>query len=821
MKAKFIILVLIISLLLPLIGNNANAINNEDAFFAYLLSQSIRITNDKGKVASFDTYKKYNLIVYGSPWGDPKGTEYRYLGYTLTDQSYTNPIFPPDTWAGQPPESWNYKTVPNAVPSWNVIKDSHQRQHMLTTQLIGSSIQTQPHFSVSSIGGLNYAKIQSASTWKSQGSVYTENLGSNGKIYYATFSTKPMGNGSTIVTGVVTTPQDTYRIGPYENNVTIPVTMTSNAVITGAAHISHIKEIKADIYGASNKGSSVSSVAVTKNEVRSRTNFSVGTHTIKLEGQASIETIFNDKGSFTASKTVTLIVDPPGADPFVTTTANASPNRKEFEDKDIPVQIAVAGTLSNYTNTANIKEWIFYAREKEESTARMIKKYDKTLTSNGTFNFVIPANRVVGNYLTQEYVVRARAFFITPVNGKEFYDAPAEVSVFVYKKDTPPPPQPPLPALPPSEPAPIPQLPPPPPPPQEPTNIPPVAVISAPPTVKAGERVFMSGTGSYDPDGFIEHYYWITPAAFGYIEGSSGYVWYPVSSVGNREIELVVADNRGAMGNTKKNIQVIPPTPTAKIQVLGTLKENRTVVINTFASSSPEMFPIDNSKRRITITPVSGGTASDIKYEGSLNGTILKEVLFKKAGTYKATVYVENTAGYSDTTEQIFVIKEDLPPVGYIMPIQKTHRDGNNNNWATIEIQDRSYSPDNDTITDRVWSITYNDNNSKNADGSPRFSDNTSFLISEADLTIGVPRAYTHNGMQYLVEKTQSNVLTIKTKEVGYYLINLSVREVFGQPTLSQFVSPLDYKSGNTNWQHNIEKTVTVFNRAPTVNFAP
>ena len=79
-------------------------INSEQEFFDYLDKIKTPKSNSGSKIASYSTYKEYNLIVYGSPFGDTKpngingktGPQQRYLGYTLNNEKYPNPYFPPD-----------------------------------------------------------------------------------------------------------------------------------------------------------------------------------------------------------------------------------------------------------------------------------------------------------------------------------------------------------------------------------------------------------------------------------------------------------------------------------------------------------------------------------------------------------------------------------------------------------------------------------------------------------------------------------------------------------------------------------------------------
>lgn len=47
-----------------------------------------------------EVWKEYLSLVYGSPHGDKKGKEYRYLGKTPQEEPFTNIAFPHDAWAG-------------------------------------------------------------------------------------------------------------------------------------------------------------------------------------------------------------------------------------------------------------------------------------------------------------------------------------------------------------------------------------------------------------------------------------------------------------------------------------------------------------------------------------------------------------------------------------------------------------------------------------------------------------------------------------------------------------------------------------------------
>lgn len=784
---KITAIILIMAFILPLIPIKSYAINSEQEFFNYLDSIGVPKSNTANKVANYLTYKEYGLIVYGSPWGDRKptgingktGPQYRYLGYTLEDDPYTNPYFPPDASSGNKPENFNYIKPSGAEESWESLTDKAQKEHMLYSTLSGNGA-TSPSFTLASIGGYAYGKLLSPSTWKSQGSIYLQHKTSSGKIWYITQTTPPM-VGNTLLTGTISTPHNTYTIKSEDKSVIVPVTVTSNAVITGSAKPSHIAEITATFHGQTDRKSGISTASTTKDLILTRENYGVGTHTITLEGTGTLKTIFNDQDSIKPTKTITLIVEPEGPDPYVTTIATPNPESAKFEDKDIDVTIKVDGSLHNYKDTANIKEWKFFAREKEESIAKEKVNYTKTLNSSTSFKFKIPKEKIVGDTYKQEYIVRARVYFNKPVNGKMYLDAPAQTVVLVYtekgKPETPKPPSP--------KPTP------------PPYNAPPVAVLSAPSSVKAGTTFNIHGFGSFDLDGTVDEYFFEHGLGNKYQRYFRAYdgekptvdIMYPTE--GDKTITLAVWDNHGAMDETFKIVKVLPPTPDAIITTGGYLKQNRIVELDPSKSTSPELYPLEPNKTIWQIEPMDGQSVNSIKYKDNLEGMETKEVLFKEPGRYKVTLTVWNTANLSDTQEKIIEIVPDLEPVADFNTVTTIYRNADEENYATIEVFDSSYSPDYDIIINRIWRYAFDSDN----DGS--FDDETWITIDD----------------------TNKKEIEIKTQKVGKYKFELEIVEEFGQPTISEFITSSDIKKANTDNKRIEEKIVEVDNFAPVVDF--
>lgn len=142
--------------------------------------------------ANYGTYVKYNLVVYGNtgdvPQNEIRQGEYRYLGFTYMEGRYTNLDFPNDETGNLTPEQWDYVTVSGAAESWDSLEQSVQLPYMLHTALRGHGATTLTAAGI----GTSKAKVQSAASWSSSGSIYTYK--SNG--FYATFTVPSMGRGS-------------------------------------------------------------------------------------------------------------------------------------------------------------------------------------------------------------------------------------------------------------------------------------------------------------------------------------------------------------------------------------------------------------------------------------------------------------------------------------------------------------------------------------------------------------------------------------------------------------------------------------------------
>ncbi|NLK34365.1 MAG: hypothetical protein GX301_02790 [Gracilibacteraceae bacterium] len=330
-------------------------------------------------------------------------------------------------------------------------------------------------------------------------------------------------------------------------------------------------------------------------------------------------------------------------------------------------------------------------------------------------------------------------------------------------------------------------------------NNPPTAILETPDEVMAGAVVKADGSKSWsnNPGGYIADYYFEYEGAnLEKDNGSDVRIWYP--NVGTYEIYLEVEDENGKHDSMENEIEVTPPIPTAVITVTGKLKENRKVTISSSGSKSPKYYPIDAANTTWAITPVSGGTAADIKYSGSLTGVESKDILFKKAGTYRINLTVRNTYGRTASASQTITIAPDLPPVAKIqLPTPagvsyKTYRDPDDSNYATFEIFNDSYSPDGDTINKAVGLYCYDSDN----DGDYK---DEQWYYSKDGIT------WQSTGMNYANTVSSFNIyniaaanpakFTLKTKAVGRYHFAIRVMETIpAADTILEFLTENDYR---------------------------
>lgn len=786
-KNRLIKIVVILTILITnvFIFKGANVFaypENESDFYEYISMLGLPKTLKDGKVASWPTYRDYNIIVWGKQHGRFKNgslckndSEYEYLGYDKQSNDVTNRCFPNDDSSGQHPKKWNFISVAGGKDSWKEI-DTDVKSHIKNSPWVGNGATSTNPLYYKDIGSEDKVRVEVAPSWRGKGSVFTQNRGNNGKIYYATFIVPALaGDNQALVDGDFETDKDTYTINPDDASVKVNYTVTAKAKISGYMRYSHISELKATYKKSSSKTSGQSTTKLKDSFELTRDNYGAGTYNLTLEGTVSLKTKFNDNESKKVFKKITLVVKK-ATQPTMSVKGATDPGTKKFDKgqtvTDVPVKVTATGTLKGLEDTSKITKYQLLARKEEDKTD-VVKEFTgssaKKLSQSNVFNFTIPKSKIGKNEYTQTFKVQAKAY----LNDGNVISSSATVRTMVYPPgiEEPTSPEPPVPENP------------------EPSNEPPTVTIIGPETVRAGDNICLN-SNAFDTDGTIESQSWTTPGAMGSISGSNGCIIYP--KVGDYLVTTTVTDDKGATGSDIHYIEVTPPYPNAYFTVTGTLKENRKVTF-TDATDTPSLYPVDWSKSYWEIKANDPLNQQYVRYKGKLTDNPNKVIdsLFKKQGDYTITLSVTNTAGYSDTYERTIHINEDEKPIADFSTVNTIYRDNVNNNLASIKLTDNSYSPDYDTISQRIWKYKFDSNNDGN------FDDEKWQIIDDGNL-----------------EYTELNV-----NRVGKYLIELEDVEAFGQETIPEFITANDYKKGDTTNKNITDKVVEVKNLAPNVSF--
>lgn len=335
-------------------------------------------------------------------------------------------------------------------------------------------------------------------------------------------------------------------------------------------------------------------------------------------------------------------------------------------------------------------------------------------------------------------------------------------------------------------------------------NEPPHALLTAEPgSVKAGDDCKLNGRNSFDEDGYIAHYsYKLDTTQY---EGKLrdrkyNNVWFNWTEQdrlnGVREkrynADLEVTDNQGKRDNTSKTITVLPPTIDLNLAVTGTFKENRKITINAAAASS-EHYPVTNIHWDITAVG-NGADINSLRYRGdTLENITEKDILFKKSGKYKIKVTATNELGYTATNSKTIEIQKDLPPIVDFDTLGKILRDPYDNGYASMPHTARVSIPDNDYIEKYVWVYAYDSDN----DG--KFDDETYYYLDKnLNAQVLGNESKLNNLNVYEIDGTNKANVCVKAKEVGKYRHELLVVEGFGQPTIEEFITPQDHRTGKT-----------------------
>lgn len=310
--------------------------------------------NTYGDEINEDVYYAYNIFSYGKPnkiqdknqrWKNSKygywtknggrykgsGTrgEYYILGRSYSGALIYNYYFPMDVIPSTTPDKWIFYTYPEAAASWRdktKYKYTEQLNHMKTSKLMFNDISSRAradnpkyikeyNITASKIG-LNKARLDTASTWKTHGMISTRrNI--SGVIYAQVYLVKPMSAGAAVRSSVEVS--DEYILKENQDELIIPIKYeTKVSGMTGYAKESHIKEIKSNLYINDKKvdeisGSKIISVGNEYMLVITRKLFTPNnTHSVKITVDGYMHTEFVVDGLLRdkVTKTINVHVEP-------------------------------------------------------------------------------------------------------------------------------------------------------------------------------------------------------------------------------------------------------------------------------------------------------------------------------------------------------------------------------------------------------------------------------------------------------------------------------------------------------------------------------
>lgn len=307
--------------------------------------------------------------------------------------------------------------------------------------------------------------------------------------------------------------------------------------------------------------------------------------------------------------------------------------------------------------------------------------------------------------------------------------------------------------------------------------------------VRAGDPLIVDGRESFDRTGEELDYNWTFNGAAETFPTTDkwGDVYY--DQTGSFNIFLDVTNSVGLSDTDSTEVIVTDPVSYIDFKVGGHLKENRRVTL-TDLTNSPERYPTDWDKSYYEVKPLDGQPESGINHVSSL-GEPDNELLFKDEGDYSITLYIENESGWTGELTKEITIAEDKKPIANYGTSEVIYRDSENSNIATITIRDNSRSDDDDIIQERIWQYRYDTLNQYGTSGQ---------FDSEEWITLS---------------DTNEELIELEVEDVGYYEVRVKVKEQFGQPTISQFVTDSDYRTSVSE-----SRVVTVDNHAPVMEWA-
>ena len=384
-------------------GNKSYCLS--DNFKEVISVMGIEKYNSQGYLINEYIYYAYNQIVYGEPedasaepsqrwkatsegkWirNGEKG-EYRILGYNNIGKVVNNHDFPMDIVPSSEPTEWNYAVLSDAEESWSDIsrfKFTEQRDYMQNANLMRNDITYD--ITANQIG-LNKARLDNASTWKTSGLIYTNRIDPYGKRWEATFVAPPIGNDVKFTNSVKTT-SGSYSMAKYVASVNIEVEYS--AKVSGNLEYikpKHVKKLETSIYLNGNLlGTITSSKTLSHSGKKKFTIYHEdlisGETKAKLDIRSKLYTEFTTDGPMYAknSSNVTIIVARYMAANLVD---REKLDESEYSDPKITIPKDIV-EVDNVSSGSVDVEVVKIIKENDKLIAQQLSKSNATENVNG------------------------------------------------------------------------------------------------------------------------------------------------------------------------------------------------------------------------------------------------------------------------------------------------------------------------------------------------------------------------------------------------------------------------------------------------------
>ncbi|MTI48911.1 MAG: hypothetical protein FH761_13785 [Firmicutes bacterium] len=803
-------IILMLSVITPMFdyvnAESLNPMGSYEDFLTYItdvLGRETYITHyGKRLDANWNSYKNYQdqldygELIYGSPESvvgyEPSGMpsqsekngEWRYLGFSYEGEIVANEKFPHDSTTNTDPRTWlsRFTNVSGANNTWDrgSLRE-RQKSYMTVANLRGHGLNNggewgnEDNWNVERLnegygfndnGSTTYNKtyLQTHATWKTGFSVRT-NMGKYYQVWYGDGF-----GGDLELTGDLES-KDQVVIYPNDSQGTLDVNFTGQAILGNEwLVVQDIKELKVELYDKKNKDVTTTSISVSDQLNFKRSDYGVGEYDVEIFGTVTIESVYGDKYSEKIKKDIKVIVKEPYypedygdsqsghepdpdpvpevPSPVLEMTDSVTPISKEWKGNDINAHVDVASEVFN-VNPNDVESFTISVNDETMPASKVIKL-------NNRFDFTIDCSAFDENETLESMEKKWNVKTKVVLKDGETLTKEDLLKTTIVRGVKPP-----------------------------------IVRIRANDKVKLGDTIDIFGSAT-SPSGLdISKYYWEIDSDYKPEYNDTKWINdYEFQSEGIKTIELIAEDQLGNQGHGEKEVEVLPPTVDGRMNIKGVFKPYRKISVDNIGSDSPEKYPIVESLTDWTIETSNGLLDTDLHSNPlGIDGHSNFDFISKKTGTVDLKLYQENTLGYNDTVRKIIDIQPDEEPVADFTSLGVIYRNPSESGKATINVFNKSYSPDNDKIGNIKVYYQYDSNNDGN------------FLDEDTKLAYtGLPR----------------ELIEIDVFEVGKYKIYMEVTETY--ETLAGYEDIAVYKNDNTSDKPLEECIVEVDNIAPSMN---